>query len=64
MPFSLDQVSLDLGPRPLLRDLSLHIAPGERVVVNGQLGVTPGGKVRVEEPQSAAPPTAKEAASK
>lgn len=26
------------------------IKPGERVVVNGQLGVTPGGKVRVEEP--------------
>jgi ABC-type molybdenum transport system ATPase subunit/photorepair protein PhrA len=36
MPFSLDQVSLDLGPRPLLRDLSLHIAPGERVVAGGQ----------------------------
>jgi multidrug efflux system membrane fusion protein len=26
------------------------VKPGERVVVNGQLGVTPGGKVRVEEP--------------
>ncbi len=26
------------------------LAPGERVVVTGQLGVTPGGKVRVEEP--------------
>jgi multidrug efflux system membrane fusion protein len=37
------------------------IKPGERVVVNGQLGVTPGGKVRVEEPQGAAPPP-KEAA--
>ena len=26
------------------------VKPGEKVVVNGQLGVTPGGKVRVEEP--------------
>jgi multidrug efflux pump subunit AcrA (membrane-fusion protein) len=25
------------------------VKPGERVVVNGQLGVTPGGRVRVEE---------------
>ena len=37
---------------------------GERVVVNGQLGVTPGGKVRVEEPQGGPPPPAKGAASK
>lgn len=28
---------------------------GERVVVNGQLGVTPGGKVRLAEPQSPQP---------
>lgn len=26
------------------------VEPGERVVTNGQLGVTPGGKVRIEEP--------------
>ena len=26
------------------------INSGERVVVNGQLGVTPGGKVRIAEP--------------
>jgi multidrug efflux system membrane fusion protein len=26
------------------------VAAGERVVINGQLGVTPGGKVRIEEP--------------
>jgi multidrug efflux system membrane fusion protein len=28
------------------------VAAGERVVVNGQLGVTPGGKVHVEEPRA------------
>lgn len=28
------------------------VAAGERVVVNGQLGVTPGGKVAVEQPQT------------
>ncbi len=32
------------------------LAPGERVVVAGQLGVTPGGKVRIEEPAPAAGP--------
>jgi multidrug efflux system membrane fusion protein len=26
------------------------VEPGERVVTNGQLGVTPGGKVRVDQP--------------
>jgi len=26
------------------------VEPGEKVVVNGQLGVTPGGKVRIEQP--------------
>ena len=41
MPFSLDHICLDLGPRPLLRDLSLRITPGERVVV---LGVNGCGK--------------------
>ncbi|MBO0861183.1 MAG: efflux RND transporter periplasmic adaptor subunit [Chloracidobacterium sp.] len=30
------------------------IAPGERVVINGHLGVTPGGKVQVEQPKAAA----------
>jgi multidrug efflux pump subunit AcrA (membrane-fusion protein) len=28
------------------------LKPGERVVTAGQLGVTPGGKVRVEEAQA------------
>jgi multidrug efflux system membrane fusion protein len=37
------------------------VKSGERVVVNGQLGVTPGGKVRVEEPQGAVPSSAKAA---
>jgi len=37
------------------------VKAGERVIVKGQLGVTPGGKVRVTEPASsgAAPPPAK-----
>jgi membrane fusion protein, multidrug efflux system len=33
------------------------IKPGERVVINGQLGVTPGGKVRIEEPRAESSPT-------
>jgi len=36
------------------------VSPGERVVVNGQLGVTPGGKVRVE-PSATASSTSKSA---
>ena len=28
------------------------VQPGERVVTNGQVGVTPGGKVRIETPPS------------
>ncbi|HEV8268206.1 MAG TPA: efflux RND transporter periplasmic adaptor subunit [Thermoanaerobaculia bacterium] len=31
------------------------VKAGERVVVTGQLGVTPGGKVRLDEPAAAAP---------
>ena len=30
------------------------VEPGERVVTNGQLGVTPGGKVRIEQPANPA----------
>jgi cobalt/nickel transport system ATP-binding protein len=41
MPFALEQVSLNLGSRSILRDLSLHIHPGERVVI---LGVNGCGK--------------------
>ena len=29
------------------------VEPGERVVINGQLGVTPGGKVLIEQPREA-----------
>ncbi len=32
------------------------VAAGERVVTDGQLGVTPGGKVRVEQPREAGSP--------
>lgn len=32
------------------------IEPGERVVTNGQLGVTPGGKVNIEQPRDAGSP--------
>lgn len=32
------------------------VEPGERVVTSGQIGVTPGGKVRVEEPRGSASP--------
>jgi membrane fusion protein, multidrug efflux system len=33
------------------------VEAGERVVTNGQIGVTPGGKVRIEQPRPAGPPT-------
>ncbi|HKC25929.1 MAG TPA: efflux RND transporter periplasmic adaptor subunit [Thermoanaerobaculia bacterium] len=35
--------------------LEQGVKAGERVVVNGQLGVTPGGKVKIEAPQGSAP---------
>src|SRR5882762_704525 len=31
------------------------VEPGERVVTNGQLGVTPGGKVRIDQPANPSP---------
>lgn len=31
------------------------VQPGEQVVTNGQIGVTPGGKVRIEQPQANQP---------
>jgi membrane fusion protein, multidrug efflux system len=35
------------------------VKPGEKIVVNGQMGVMPGGKVRVEEPEAPKNPEAK-----
>jgi hypothetical protein len=32
------------------------ISAGEKVVTNGQLGVTPGGKVAIEQPREANSP--------
>jgi multidrug efflux system membrane fusion protein len=32
------------------------VEPGERVVINGQLGVTPGGKVHIEQPRDTGSP--------
>jgi multidrug efflux system membrane fusion protein len=40
------------------------VKPGERVVTNGQMGVTPGGKVRVEEAGGPGQPAAPTGASK
>ena len=34
------------------------VEPGERVITDGQLGVTPGGKVRIEQPSAAGQPPA------
>jgi len=34
------------------------VEPGERVVTNGQVGVTPGGKVRIEQPNQTGQPNA------
>jgi multidrug efflux pump subunit AcrA (membrane-fusion protein) len=33
------------------------IASGEQIVTNGQLGVTPGGKVRIDQPGGGANPS-------
>jgi multidrug efflux pump subunit AcrA (membrane-fusion protein) len=40
------------------------VKPGEKVVVNGQLGVTPGGKVRDASAAPAAPAAGKSAGGK
>ncbi len=52
-----EQRSVSLGQRQGdLVVVETGVQPGERVVTNGQLGVTPGGKVRVEEPAGAGSP--------
>jgi multidrug efflux pump subunit AcrA (membrane-fusion protein) len=33
------------------------VKPGERVVTNGQMGVTPGGKVRIEDASAPGKPS-------
>src|SRR6266571_1915803 len=59
-----EQRSVSLGQRHGdLVVVETGVQAGERVVTNGQLGVTPGGKVRVEEPAGAGNPnTASDAA--
>ena len=40
------------------------VAAGEQVVINGQLGVTPGGKVLIEQPREAGAPAGSSGGSK
>jgi membrane fusion protein, multidrug efflux system len=50
-----EQRSVSLGQRQGdLVVVEKGVEPGEQVVTNGQLGVTPGGKVRVEQPATPA----------
>jgi multidrug efflux system membrane fusion protein len=54
-----EQRSVSLGQRQ--GDLIVvdnGIQPGERIVITGQLGVTPGGKVKIEQPHNAGGSTA------
>jgi multidrug efflux system membrane fusion protein len=52
-----EQRSVTLGQRQGdLIVVEQGIQPGEQVVTNGQLGVTPGGKVRIEQPRDAGSP--------
>jgi len=50
-----DQRQVTLGQRQGdLVVVETGVEAGERVVINGQLGVTPGGKVLIEQPKEAA----------
>jgi multidrug efflux system membrane fusion protein len=54
-----EQRQVSLGQRQAdLIVVDSGVQPGERVVTNGQLGVTPGGKVLVEQPRSTSSPGA------
>src|SRR5438067_2769585 len=51
---TVDQRQITLGQRQGDQVvIEQGVQPGERVVMNGQVGVTPGGKVRIEEPKQA-----------
>jgi len=52
-----EQRAVSLGQRQGdLIVVETGVEPGERVVTNGQLGVTPGGKVLIEQPRDAGSP--------
>jgi membrane fusion protein, multidrug efflux system len=54
-----EQRAVSLGQRQGdLIVVETGVEPGERVVINGQLGVTPGGKVLIEQPREAGSPAA------
>jgi multidrug efflux system membrane fusion protein len=54
-----EQRSVSLGQRQGdLIVVEKGVAAGEKIVTNGQLGVTPGGKVLVEQPREATSPAA------
>lgn len=54
-----EQRPVSLGQRQQgLVVVETGVQPGERVVTNGQLGVTPGGKVFIEKPRDASSPAA------
>jgi multidrug efflux system membrane fusion protein len=57
--FTAEQRQVTLGQRQQdLVVVETGVQPGERVVTNGQLGVTPGGKVSIEQPREASAPGA------
>jgi multidrug efflux system membrane fusion protein len=60
-----EQRTVELGQRQGdLVVVEKGVEPGERVVTTGQLGVTPGGKVLVEQPRDASSPAAATGGSK
>jgi multidrug efflux system membrane fusion protein len=54
-----EQRSVSLGQRQGdLIVIEKGVEPGERIVISGQLGVTPGGKVSIEQPRNGESPPA------